>query len=302
MRAKEARMTSIWAFLKSQGFHPVNIKEKGKELRYHSPIRSSDSSPSFKVDTVKNLRYDFGLAKGGNALDLVCELKKLTIKQALAYLDGSTLYQSPYHQNEHQKNLSAGEKEKLGLWLSQNFEVIKVWPVNDQALLHFLAERNINHSIAKKYLSEIQFKPSGSTKNYKALAWACGDGFEARNKFFKGFVGSHKSIIELNLQNENSLSIFEGFMDFLAFLTFFGLHDFKSSVIILNSISLKNKALEKIKSYNFSRIYLFLDNDKAGIETKNFFMQNIKNIPVIDKSDLYKGYKDFNQMTIEGKK
>jgi hypothetical protein len=30
-------------------------------------------------------------------------------------------------------------------------------------------------------------------------------------------------------------------------------------------------------------------------------MQNISNTPVIDKSDLYKGYKDFNQMTIEGK-
>jgi hypothetical protein len=173
--------------------------------------------------------------------------------------------------------------------------------VNDQALLGFLTDRKINLSIAKKYLSEIHFKPSGSAKNYKALAWACGDGFEARNKFFKGFVGSHKNTIELNLQNENSLSIFEGFMDFLAFLSFFKLENFENSVIILNSISLKNKTMEKIKSYSFSKIYLFLDNDKAGIETKNFFMQNISNTPVIDKSDLYKGYKDFNQMTIEGK-
>lgn len=91
-------------------------------------------------------------------------------------------------------------------------------------------------------------------------------------------------------------------MDFLAFLSFFQLANFKNSVIILNSINLKNKALEEIKKYSFDKIYLFLDNDKAGIETKNFFIQNIKNIPMIDKSDLYKDYKDFNQMTIEGKK
>lgn len=115
MRAKEARLVSIGAFLKSQGFHPAKIRQNGKELWYNSPIRSGDSSPSFKVDTIKNLRYDNGLAKGGNALDLVCQLEKLSVKQALAFLDGSTLYKCPYYQNENQKNLPAGEKEKLAL-------------------------------------------------------------------------------------------------------------------------------------------------------------------------------------------
>lgn len=67
--------------------------------------------------------------------------------------------------------------------------------ISNKALVNYLNERNINLAIAKKYLSEIIFRPTSSTKIYKGLAWACGDGFEVRNKFFKGFVGSHKGII-----------------------------------------------------------------------------------------------------------
>ena len=47
---------------------------------------------------------------------------------------------------------------------------------------------------------------------------------------------------------------------------------------------------------------MFLDNDDAGEGTKQFFLENIKDVQVIDKSDLYKGFTDFNQMTIEAAK
>ena len=59
MRAKEARLVSIGAFLKSEGFNPTAIKNNTKELWYHSPLRSGDSSPSFKVNVNKNLWFDF---------------------------------------------------------------------------------------------------------------------------------------------------------------------------------------------------------------------------------------------------
>lgn len=99
--------------MKQEGYHPAFIKKNGKELWYHSPLRSGDSVPSFTVNTVKNLRYDFGLGRGGNALDLVCELKKLSIKQSLAFLDGSALYHCPYSL-AMKKILPAGKKENLG--------------------------------------------------------------------------------------------------------------------------------------------------------------------------------------------
>jgi hypothetical protein len=50
-------------------------------------------------------------------------------------------------------------------------------------------------------------------------------------------------------------------MDFLSFLTYYKKRNFYSSVIILNSINLRKRALGEIKKNNFSKIYLFLDND-----------------------------------------
>lgn len=122
---------------------------------------------------------------------------------------------------------------------------------------------------------------------------------EARSRVFKGFIGSHKDLIRINLQDGTSLSIFEGFMDFLSFLSYYNYTDFQNSAIILNTINLRHRVLEEISKYSFTKIYLFLDNDEAGESTKEFFLDNIKNIPIIDKSDLYKNFKDFNQMTIE---
>ena len=195
MRAKEARQISIGAFLKTQGFHPANIRQDGKELWYSSPLRSGDSKPSFKVDTIKNLWFDFGLSKGGNALDLVCELKNLNIKGALAFLDGSSLLRSSYSAVNQPKILPAGEKEKSAPQVNKGFDILQVSPINDKTLLNFLQERKIALPVAKNYLSQIHFKPKNKQNSFYGLAWACGDGFEVRNKFFKGFVGTHKDII-----------------------------------------------------------------------------------------------------------
>jgi hypothetical protein len=59
MRAKEAKTISISAFLERSGIKPSLQRKSGSELWYSSPLRSGDNHPSFKVDTVKNLRFDF---------------------------------------------------------------------------------------------------------------------------------------------------------------------------------------------------------------------------------------------------
>jgi len=74
MRADQARNIPIDRYLESQGIKPVKTRLGGRELWYHSPIRDGDSTPSFKVDSSKNLWFDHGLAVGGNIIDLVVEL------------------------------------------------------------------------------------------------------------------------------------------------------------------------------------------------------------------------------------
>ncbi|MGZ4044035.1 MAG: toprim domain-containing protein, partial [Bacteroidia bacterium] len=169
----------------------------------------------------------------------------------------------------------------------------------DRRLIDYLRSRKINPDIARVYLKEIRYKPVGKENAYYALGFPSGESFEVRCKNFKGSVGIKKEISTLNLENNKSLSIFEGFMNFLAFLSHNGITEFQNSVIILNSVNLKDRALEVISGYEFSKIYLFLDNDEAGETAKQFFIDNIKETPVIDKSGLYTGYNDFNQMTME---
>ncbi len=95
-----------------------------------------------------------------------------------------------------------------------------------------------------------------------------------------------------------SLSIFEGFFDFLAFLTYYKIKGFQNAAIILNSTSMRKRTLEEIDYYDFSKVYLFLDNDMAGNDCKEFFQLAIEDVEVVDKSNLYAGYKDFNEMTV----
>lgn len=309
MRTKEAREISIREYLDCEGIKPAKQRLSGRELWYSSPLRTGDSDPSFKVDTEKNLWFDFGLAKGGNVIDLVCELTNSTVKQALAILERSGANKSTHYIRNQQsplpypsslqtslldkKNTVAGEKEKMA------FEILAVSDIKDKALIDYLEERAIDLAIAKTYLKQVHFRPANKVKSYFALGMPSGDGFEVRNKDFKGMIGTKKEMTTLNLDNNKSLSIFEGFMDFLAFLSHQGNTNFQNSVIILNSINLKDRALKIINEYNFSKVYLFLDNDEAGKSTTQFFKDKITTTPVSDKSSLYKGYSDFNQMTME---
>jgi len=312
MRAKEARDISISEYLDYAGIKPAKQRLSGKELWYSSPLRTGDSDPSFKVDTEKNLWFDFGLAKGGNVIDLVCELTNSTVKQALAILERSGANRSIVYTRNKQSSLPypsavqislpderkkvAGEKEKSA------FEILAVGEIKNTDLIDYLEERAIDLAIAKNYLKQVHFRPVNKVKSYFALGMPSGDCFEVRNKNFKGFIGTKKEITALNLENNKSLSIFEGFMDFLAFLSYQGITNFQNSVIILNTINLRDPALKIINEYNFSKVYLFLDNDEAGKATTQFFKDKITDTPVSDKSSLYKGYNDFNHMTMEHKK
>lgn len=86
MRAVEARKIPIPLFLQRSGIKPARRSQNGRQLWYNSPLRAGDAGPSFKVDTVLNLRYDHGLARGGNVIDLVVDLRKVSVKEALAIL------------------------------------------------------------------------------------------------------------------------------------------------------------------------------------------------------------------------
>ena len=93
------------------------------------------------------------------------------------------------------------------------------------------------------------------------------------------------------------LTIFEGFMDYLSFLTLrlercpdrpeLDGQDY----IVLNSTSDLSKAIRPLGGYE--SIHCFLDNDKAGIEAVQE-LQKEYGLRIRDASHIYEGYNDLN--------
>ncbi len=71
MNIQEAKTIRIADYLQSLGYSPV--KQQGRSLWYKSPFRQ-ETEASFKVNTDRNLWYDYGSGKGGNIIALAQEL------------------------------------------------------------------------------------------------------------------------------------------------------------------------------------------------------------------------------------
>jgi 5S rRNA maturation endonuclease (ribonuclease M5) len=83
-------------------------------------------------------------------------------------------------------------------------------------------------------------------------------------------------------------------MDFLTCLTIQNNDSMDGDVVIINSTSLKKRALEFIKSGNYKEVYTYFDNDKAGEKALQLFKAELPKATVIPCNHLYEGYKDYN--------
>lgn len=305
MRADQAKTIPIDRYLENQGFRPVKTRQGGRELWYQSPIRDGDSDPSFKVDVILNAWFDHGLGKGGNTLDLAIELHRSSVSEALAHLERTRLYSPHTHRtlpaNIRSANFSstkrktpAGEKEN-----NPSFELLEQKPLQHPALLQYLDKRGINPNVARKYLSQIDFKRPQSRSRYFALGYPAGNGYEARNALFKGFVGSKKDITLHSKADSPLLLVFEGFMDFLTYLTIKELQEAEGSVIVLNSGNMRARALPYIKDDRYSEIRLYLDNDDMGDETVRYFLAHGNSEHIADMRSHYASYSDLNAWHLE---
>jgi len=228
-----------------------------------------------------NRWYDHGEGKGGNIIDLLVQLKGFSISEVLTFLNNDTSSFS-FHQQPIFSNSTSKEK---------NHEIVKIKSLENEALLNYLKTRKINLQVAKKYCQEVYYKINN--KNYFAIAFKNdSEGIEIRNKYFKGALGAKNNTWIKN--DSNSLSVFEGFIDFLSYLTLKEMPKRKENYLILNSVSLIDKALPKLKEYN--NIFTYLNNDSAGMTGTKIFKNHFKNS--IDCSFVYNKYNDLNEYLI----
>ena len=287
MNSKQAKQIPIENFLDRLNHKPV--KSTGDDLWYKSPLHE-DNTASFKVNKILNSWYDFGIGEGGSIIDLVCTMFNDNVSQALKRLSSDYVSHSPTKQYQSIRVKSTPKKSKL--------ELKEVGKISKKALYCLLRDRCIDVDIAKKYLCQIYFSVNKNSKLNYALALKNDvGGYEFKNSLMKGCIGS-KAITSINLEDGKDVAVFEGMMDFLAYLTHHKITDFQSSAVILNSTSMKDEGLKALNSKQFKKAYFFLDNDETGKQAFEYLSQNIV-CDFVDKSNSYEKFNDYNDFLIE---
>ena len=186
---------------------------------------------------------------------------------------------------------------------NQPYQGLRVGELSSPALIAYLQERGINIELAKRECRELRFM--NADKPYFAIGFPnMTGGYEVRNRYFKGCVAP-KDITHIRQQGEprNVCYLFEGFMDYLSFLTIRTSNHpdhprlSEQDYMVLNSVSNIGKAEQLLRQY--SRIGSFLDNDHAG---RNAY-DNLKRIlgdRLQDMSIHYAGYNDLNEYLCSG--
>ena len=266
---------------------PIACSQRSHASIYKGPLIHSLLCSEFvelTLNTELNKWYDFGIGKGGNIIDLA----------ELLYKSSDVSYLIHQIERNAPSNVSGSLPTVKPITPQNSFEHLQVLPITHPALIKYLEERCIDIETARTVCKELHFDTRG--KHYFGIGFPnIAGGYEIRNPFFKGCIAP-KDISHFYAEEpKNVCFVFEGFMDFLSFMTLRrkendGLR--RQDYLVLNSVSNIQKALERLSQYD--SILCFLDNDEAG---RNAYLQLSKELgkSVTDASTLYNGYKDLNE-------
>ncbi|WP_312195079.1 toprim domain-containing protein [Epilithonimonas vandammei] len=276
MNAKEINKISIKKYLAELNVHPA--KDRGYYGLYHSPFRD-DHNASMKVDFEKNLWMDYGAGFGGTLIDLIMQMEKCDAGKAISLFQQKEVINKSENFSFHGRNIIKPEQKSA--FIIQNIQEIK-----NPALIDYLLERGINVNIAKQHCQEISYLVDG--KYYFAVGFQNDiHGYELRNKYFKGCTSKAPSYNDVG---SNICKVFEGFTDYLSYLTLKKTFYLEQNVVVLNSVSNIEKTKPFIASHE--KVIAYLDNDEAGHKATSYLRSFCKNL--IDESTHYQNYNDLN--------
>ena len=161
--------------------------------------------------------------------------------------------------------------------------------------------RCIDLEKAKPFLKCISYDVR--CRRYQAIGFANqSGGYELRdNGSFKGTIAPKDiTLIFTDKQTEHAIDkplpvcVFEGFMDFLSFLSM--KEEIASHCLVMNSVSNVARTVRCLNDRHLNHIRAFLDNDDAGRRTVQEFVK--VGFKVEDMSVHYKGFKDLNEFHV----
>jgi len=284
MNIKKIKQIKLQDFLASMGCKPV--KQYGVNFMYLSPLRT-EKHASFKVNTEINQWYDFGIGRGGNIIALA----------ELLYNSSDVSYLIHQIERNAPSSVSGSLPTVKPITPQNSFEHLQVLPITHPALIKYLEERCIDVETARTVCKELHFDTRG--KHYFGIGFPnIAGGYEIRNPFFKGCIAP-KDISHFYAEEPKKVCfVFEGFMDFLSFMTLRKLKNPQQTglslqdYLVLNSVTNIHKTAKRLSRYD--SVQCFLDNDEAG---RNAYLQLSKELgkSVADASTLYNGFKDLNE-------
>lgn len=249
---------SIVDYLRGMGIEPTKTTARG--YMYRCPWRE-DIHPSLSVTPDGRAWYDHATGEHGSIIDLVMKIAKTTDLGEVC-----AMFSSSFH-----PSMSVDQrKEKGEVSPMDAFSRFKVVPLRSRGLFAYLNERGIPSEVAQRYCKEARYSFKDKDGDLYAVAFQNDSGgYELRSRYFKG-SSSPKDITTIFDHENAPIVVFEGFIDFLSFVSMDG--DSRHNYCVLNSVSNAEKAVEVLKDQT-SQIYLCLDNDEAGQRAASYIVE-----------------------------
>ena len=274
----------IVEYLERKGVKPV--RKTPTYAMYRSPLRE-ETHPSFKVDTEKNLWIDYAEGRGGSIIDLCMRMEGCTLSEAIHRLgqnasdNGTSSFLNDFVPNNPQPVMAVNGARRL-------IGISDTLPPHFQEYLTKV--RYINLEKAMPFLKCISYEVRG--RRYQAIGFAnLSGGYELRDdKTFKGTIAP-KDITPIFTDRTEPVCIFEGFMDFLSFLSM--KEEITNHCLVMNSVSNVARTIRYLNDRHLTHIRAFLDNDEAGRRAVQDFIK--AGFHIEDMNIHYKDFKDLNE-------
>ena len=280
---------SIVEYLEKKGIRPV--RKTPTYAVYRSPLRE-EVHPSFKVDTEKNLWIDYAEGRGGSIIDLCMRLEGCTLSEAICRLGQNALEHTAYSYSSSKRETPICPKQKE--MASETRRLICLSDTLPPHLQEYLKkERCIDLEKVTPFLKCISYEVRG--RRHEAIGFAnSSGGYELRdNHLFKGTVAP-KDITPIFEDMEQPVCLFEGFMDFLSFLSMKG--EVTNQCLVMNSVSNVARSIHYLNKRNITSVRAFLDNDDTGRKAVQEFVN--AGFKVEDMAVYYRDFKDLNEFHV----
>ncbi len=272
---QQLKRLSIRDYLSQRGIQPA--RDNTRCGFYLSPLRA-EHTPSFKVDYVLNLWHDFGTGERGSIIDLVMRMENCDFMQAVHSLNNGEI-----------KMTASPAIPVSAIPTAPALRILSDSPLCHPALVGYLQRRSIDPEIASAFCREVRY--TIGEKAYFAIGFRNdAGGWELRSERFKG-SSSPKHITTIDNRSDTVIA-FEGFMDFLSYLTMKIPQPLRIDATVLNSVVNLPKAMPFLERHR--AVHTFFDNDEAGRRTTAQVQQLARAVEAVDQS-FFRNYKDVNE-------